>query len=224
MRILVCVALAAAVLAGCGSGGSSGRSTPVPALHNPVDFPLYSGANVVSSHSFTQIVRADSASGNSVFAQGNGTYTGHEVIASSAASFNALADWLDRVNAAPPPGYSAVEPETNAEEQTQAERYGISYATFKKKSGAATRGLLVIVLDPQRVNQRFGTILGMIDKYKALPAVLRGPIDNEAKARFGITISQATQPESPIGAALAALTDLEHKNSRGIVLVDAQKQ
>jgi hypothetical protein len=64
----------------------------------------------------------------------------------------------------------------------------------------------------------------MIDKYKALPAVLRGPIDNEAKARFGITISQATQPESPIGAALAALTDLEHKNSRGIVLVDAQKQ
>jgi hypothetical protein len=79
-------------------------------------------------------------------------------------------------------------------------------------------------MDPARVNARFGSILGMIDKYKALPAVLRGPIDNEAKARFGMTVTEATQPDSPIGAALAALGELEHRNTRGIVVLDAQKQ
>jgi hypothetical protein len=79
-------------------------------------------------------------------------------------------------------------------------------------------------MDPQRVNPRVGAILGMIDKYKALPALLRGPLDNVAKERFGMTITQATQPDSPIGAALSALGVLEHKNARGIVVLDAQKQ
>jgi len=100
----------------------------------------------------------------------------------------------------------------------------LAYAAFTKKAGAHTRGVLVMVMDPRLVNQRFGAILGMIDKYKAMPALLRGPLDNAAKERFGMTITQATQPESPIGAALAALGGLEHKNARGIVVVDAQKQ
>jgi len=217
---------AAAALAGCsgGGGGSSTQGTPAPALGNPTGFPLYSNSKVISAKSFTQIVHADTTSANSVFAQGNGTYTGHEVIASSAASFSTLSGWLDGVNGAPPAGYTAEEPQSNPGEQTQAQRYGLDYAVFKRKVGSATRGVLVIVMDPQRVNQRFGTILGMIDKYKALPSVLRGPLDDEAKARFGMTITDATQPDSPIGAALSALGELEHRQTRGIVVLDAQKQ
>lgn len=217
---------AAGILAGCssGGGGSATRGTPPPALGNPTGFPLYSNAKIISAKSFTQIVHADTTSPNSVFAQGNGTYGGHEVIASSAASFSALSRWLDGVNGAPPNGYTAVESQSNPGEQTQAQRYGLDYAVFKRKTGNATRGVLVIVMDPQRVNQRFGTILGMIDKYKALPSVLRGPIDDQAKARFGMTITEATQPDSPIGAALSALGELEHRQSRGIVVLDAQKQ
>ncbi len=219
---LTAACLAAALLCACSGGGPASHATPSPALRNPIGFPLYPNATLISSRSFTQVVHADTASA-SVFAQGNGKYAGQEIIASSAASFGALSDWLDRLNAAPPAGYATEEPGSNPQQQEQSARYGLNYAVFERKSGGATHGLLVIVMDPQRVNQRFGTILGMIGKYRALPSLLRTPIDNEAKARFGMTITQATQPDSPVGAALDALGELEHHNSRGIVVLDAQK-
>jgi hypothetical protein len=100
----------------------------------------------------------------------------------------------------------------------------LDYAAFKKKEGAKTHGVLVIVMDPQRVNERFGKVLGMIAKYRALPEVMRAPIDNAAKARIGMTLTQATQPDSPIGAALGALTTFQHKDARGIVVIDAAKR
>lgn len=220
---MIAFCLAAGMLAACGGGAGSQRATPAPALHNPLDFPLYPSASLISSKSFTQVVHADTASGDSVFSEGNGKYAGHEVIASSDASFDALSAWVERLNSAPPAGYSPLEDQSNPQQQADAQRNGLDYAVFKRKSGASTRGVLVIVMDPRRVNKRFGMILGMIDKYKSLPAMFRTPIDTEAKARFGMTITQATQPDSPIGAALAALGELEHKNARGIVVVDAQK-
>lgn len=224
IKRLIAICLAAAALAGCGGGaGSHQQAGPAPALRNPMDFPLYPKASLISAKSFMQMVHADTSSSTSVFAQGNGKYAGHEVIASSPASFDTLAAWVEQLNASPPSGYTAVEDQSNPDQQAQAQRYGLDYAVFKRKTGNATRGVLVIVMDPQRVNARFGTILGMIDKYRALPAMLRAPIDNEAKARFGMTVTQATQPDSPIGAALAALGELEHKNARGIVVLDAQK-
>lgn len=223
MKRFIAIALAAAALAACSGGGNSQQAGPAPALHNPLDFPLYPNASMISAKSFTQIVHADTSAGASVFAEGNGKYTGHEVIASSAASYDALSAWVERLNAAPPAGYVAVEDQNTPDHQAFAQRAGFDYAIFTKKAGNSTRGVLVIVMDPQRVNQRFGAILGMIDKYKALPAMLRTPIDNEAKSRYGMTITQATQPDSPIGAALSALGELEHKSARGIVVLDAQK-
>lgn len=223
-KVLALLCLTAGALAGCSGGGTGAHATASPALSNPLGFPLYSGANIISAKSFTQVVHADTSSGQSVFAAGNGKYSGHEVIASSPASFSALAAWLDGLNTAPPDGYTAEEPQSNPGQEEQSQRYGLDYAAFKRKEGNGTRGVLVIVMDPQRVNQRFGTILSMIDKYKALPAFLRGPIDNEAKSRFGMTVGEAMQPDSPIGAALAALNELEHKDTRGIVVIDARKQ
>lgn len=223
VKRLIALCLAAAAVAGCGGGGSSQQASPAPALRNPLDFPLYPKAALIATKSFTQVVHADTSSGTSVFAEGNGKYAGHEVIASSAAPFDSLSTWVEQLNTAPPAGYSAVEGPSNADQRAQAQRYGVDYAFFTRKAGNSTRGVLVIVMDPQRVNQRLGTILGMIDKYRALPSMLRTPIDNEAKARYGMTITEATQPDSPIGAALSALNDLEHKDARGIVVLDAQK-
>lgn len=217
----VAACMAVSMLAACG-GGTVRRAAPTPALHNPLRFPLYPGASLVSVRAFRQVVHADSSSG-SAFAEGNGTYAGHEVIAATAASFGTLQSWLDRLDASAPAGYVAQENQSNPDQQMQSRRFGLDYAAFTRKSGKNTHGVLVIVMDPQRVNRRFGTILGMIAKYKALPFFLRAPVDHAAQARFGMTITQATQPDSPIGAALSALNELQHRSDRGIVVVDAHK-
>jgi hypothetical protein len=53
---------------------------------------------------------------------------------------------------------------------------------------------------------------------------MRGPIDQQVKQRVGITLSEAMDPASPIGATLAALSDFEQRNSRGIVVIDAVRR
>lgn len=221
-------AVALALLAACSGNtqtSSQGASAPpAPPLKNTLAFPLYTGAAVLSSHDFSQNVQMTDTQAGSVFAGGSGTYTGHQVIASSPASFTQLSQWVSHLAASPPAGYTSLETGNNPNERVQAEKYGLDYATFSRLENGKTHGVLVIVMDPQRVNARFGTILSMVSKYRALPAMMRAPIDSEAKARFGMTITEATQPESPIGGALAALDQFQHKNARGIVLVDAIKR
>lgn len=221
-----CAFAAAAFLAACSGGQQSGGASPAPSgpVRNPIDFPLYPQASVLTAREFTQQIHAQTSSADSVFSAGNGTYNGREVVASSGASFSDLSSWVEKLAGTPPAGYSSVETGSNPEERTQAQRYGIDYALFKKKDGNQTRGLLLIVMDPQRVNKRFGTVLGMISRYRSLPEVMRKPIDDEAKSRIGMTLSEATAPESPIGAALAALNQLQNKDARGIVVVDAAKR
>ena len=222
-------ALAARALLTACSGGGQQSSEPSPhgtaALTNSTGFPLYPNATIVSTRSFTQNVNAHGAqNGATVFDAGNGTYTGHEVIAATQGTFGDLSAWVSKVEGAPPSGYTAAETGNNPDEHSQAQRYGIDYAAFSRKADDGRHGVLVIVMDPQRVNARFGAVLGMISKYRSLPAMMRQPIDDEAKSRIGMTISEATAPESPIGAALAALSALQSKNARGIVVMDATKR
>ena len=222
-------ALAALALLTACSGGGQQSSEPSPrgtaALTNSTGFPLYPNATIVSTRSFTQNVNAHGAqNGATVFDAGNGTYTGHEVIAATQGTFGDLSAWVSKVEGAPPSGYTAAETGNNPDEHSQAQRYGIDYAAFSRKADDGRHGVLVIVMDPQRVNARFGAVLGMISKYRSLPAMMRQPVDDEAKSRIGMTISEATAPESPIGAALAALSALQSKNARGIVVIDATKR
>ena len=214
---------AAALLAsGCSGEGQSRPAASPPALVNPLDFPLYPHAAIVSTRAFTQKVDTHGAqNGVTVFDAGNGTYAGHEVIASSSAPFAALSQWVEHVNASPPPGYSAVETGDNPDEHVQAERYGIDYATFRRTG--KNRGVLVIVMDPQRVNKKFGAVLGMISKYRSLPAMMES-IDNEAKSRIGMTISEATHREPDRRRAGCARSVRQNKNARGIVVIDAAKR
>lgn len=226
-RTFLAALAAALALAAC-SGQQNARQPAAPsalALHNRIDFPLFPGASVLSARSYVQTIQVPAgAENNSIFTAGNGTYQGNEVIASTGAPFEQVSNWVDRMNAAPPSGYSSVENGEDPQQHADAERYGLNYALFTKKDGGKTKGLLVIAMDPHRVNLRFGVLLGLIARYKALPAVMRDPIDQEAKSRIGMTISEATQPDSPVGAALSALDQFEHKDSRGIVLIDATKR
>lgn len=220
------VFLAASLLAaGCSSHSGTTQATKAPTVApaaNPVRFPLFSGASIVSEHAFRQLVHVlPSPPADSVFASGSGTYTGHEVIASSTASFARLETWLSQLQAKPPHGYSSADTADSAR-QSDVERYGIAYAAFRR---AGTRqGVLVVAMDPLQVEKRFGTVLGMIAKYQQLPGVMRAPVDAAIKARTGLSVTQALQPDSPIGAALAALDQFQEKSQRGIVVIDAAKK
>jgi hypothetical protein len=132
---------------------------------------------------------------------------GHETIAASSANFDVLAGWIAHLDGAPPPGYAAVQ---------NGATDGVDYAVFRR----GKHRVLVLVFDPQRVEQRFGLVLGMVGRFASLPAFLRAPIDAQAKQRYGITLTQATRPDNPVGAALGALSTLRASGLRGIVLLD----
>ena len=197
-----------ALVGGCASPQSA-APTPSPSpLRNPLNVALYPGATVIASRSFHQVVAAPQSSG-SIFAAGAGTYNGREVLAASDASFAQLSSWVRRLDA-------------NPHADTLSD--GFDYATFQRGSGRTAHGVLVIVMDPQQVDRRFGSVLGMIAHYRAMPDFMRGPIDDQVKARFGITLSDAMQPTSPLGATLGALDEFRHRNARGIAIIGATRR
>ncbi len=169
---------------------------------------LYPRATVIGVHSFNQIVTAQQTRGT-VFADGAGTYDGTEVVAASDASFGKLSAWVHHFG-------------THSAGTVQ--EYGFDYAVCERGSGKGTHGELVIVMDPKMVDRQLGSVLEMMGNYRSLPAFMRGPIDQQVKQRVGITLSEAMDPASPIGATLAALSDFEQRNSRGIVVIDAVRR
>jgi len=218
------------ILAALGTACSSQPQRPqhpaaAPSLRNPLDFPLYAGSKIVSSRSFTQTINAQSgASAQSIFSEGNGTYTGHEVIAATGAPFTELKAWVARLNANPPAGYSLLGDGSFQNVHARAQGYGFDYASFERPQNGKTRGVLVIVMDPQRVNRRLGVVLSLMGKYKALPGALRAPVDDQVKARLGMSVSEALQPDSPVGATLGALDQFGRRDARGVVVLSAVKE
>jgi hypothetical protein len=199
---------AALIMAACSGGQAPAPSpTPSPVLRNPLNVALYPRSEVIAVRSFHQVVTGEQTRGT-VFAGGPGTYDGQEVVAATDASFATLAGWVHHFG-------------THAGDARQ---YGFDYAAFERGTGKQTHGTIVIVMDPQIVDRQLGDVLGLIAKYRSLPEFMRGPIDEQVKQRTGITLSDAMQPASPIGATLAALSDFEQRSSRGIVIVDAVRR
>lgn len=227
MRRALISAVLLAFAAGC-AGGSGTQPSPSPsagpALHNPLNIALYPGAKLVAVRQFTQRVDVNSdVQGDTVVAGGNGVYSGTEVIASTPASFSHLSAWTAQIEASPPAGYAAAGDNDDSDDHIDAQRHGIDYARLKRIVRGKRQEALLLVMDPNVVDRRLGPLLGLISKYRSLPSFMRGPIDNEAKSQFGMTLTQALAPESPIGAALGALTSLQRSNERGIIVIVARK-
>ena len=223
IRVFAAV-VAAALLSACSSQHNTGTVGPTtgPPVANPIGFPLYAGARVLEAHDFTQAVTSGGSEG-SVLAAGQGNYRGHEVVASTPATFAQLIAWLRALDAKPPKNFTHLAESHLEDARSQAHQLGLDFSVFQSPAGKGA-GLLVIVMDPPRVAKRLGPILGLLGKYKSLPSFLRTPVDDEVKARTGFTVSEALQPENPIGAALAALVQLQQSSGRGIVMLDAVKQ
>ena len=102
--------------------------------------------------------------------------------------------------------------------------YGVAYAAFRKNDPSVKRGVVVVVLDPKSVRQQLGMALGLVDKYRALPAAFRDPIDRQFQSRTGFTISSALDPSSPLGMTLTAVRQLQTSDQRAIVVLDGTKK
>ena len=222
--------LLAASLAACSEKAqapSSVAPTHAPSLANTTGIPLYAGSRVVDTRDFTQVVNrtnAAAASNGDVLMTANGTYKGTELVAASGASFSELQGWVDQVGAKPPVGYTRVQSSDLQDASDNASRYGIAFTVLKKEENGKPTGIIVMVMDPTRVTRRLGPALSLISKYQSMPSALRSVIDEKVKQQTGFTVTEATQPDSPLGVALGALDEFSHSDQRAIVVVNARKE
>lgn len=137
----------------------------------------------------------------------------------------ALEAWLGDMTAHPPAGYS-VAIRGNGVDAVRAHTrdLGVDFVAFEGTENGKRHGVVVMAVDPQILDEKAGPMLGVIGKFKYMPRTLRDPLDAQARKQIGFSLSDAANPDTPIGAAVAALDRLRDFGGRGIVLIDAVKQ
>jgi len=187
---------------------------------------MFDGANVLAARGWRTTVKAQpGAADSAILSQGAGTYDGHDVVAGTQAMMPALEAWLDDLDAHPPSGYRvAVNGNGVDAVRTHMRTLGIDFAVFEGTDQGKRHGIAVMVVDPQTVDEKIGPMLGMIGRFSHVPSMLRDPLDAQAKKQTGFSITEATNPDTPIGAAIAALDQLRDFGGRGIVVIDAVKE
>lgn len=216
-------------LAAC-SGGSNAHTaattaaSPTAVPTNTIAFPLFVGSHVLAEQPFHARLSGSAAKGAG-FSGGAGTYDGHEVVAATQALMPVLVSWLAQLDANPPHGYTAAaEGGTLADVRERARALGFDFGAFESSQNGKRHGVVVLVVDPATLDRRAGPMLRALDEYPKLPAMLRAPIDAQAKKELGFTVSELTQPDTPLGAAVGSLGELRDYGGRGVVLVDATKE
>lgn len=160
-----------------------------------------------------------------IFAQGAGTYVGHDVVAGTQALMPALEIWLGDLTANPPNGYSvAVRGNTVDTVRTHTRDLGFDFQVFYNVENGKRHGIVAMVVDPQTLDEKAGPMLGMINRIKNMPPMLRDPLDAQVRQQTGFSVSEAANPDTPLGAVIGSLGQLREFGGRGIVLVDAVKQ
>ncbi|MBV9233023.1 MAG: hypothetical protein JO030_03180 [Candidatus Eremiobacteraeota bacterium] len=226
LRIRLGALVMLAALAACSGGNESKGGNPSPKATNAIAFPLFEGANVLSTRSWRTTIRSSPGlADRSVFTQGAGTYAGHDVVAGTQAMMPALETWLADLSAQPPAGYS-VALRGNGIDAVRAHTrdLGLDFVPFESSQNGKRHGVVVIAVDPGTLGDKAGPMLGLVGKFKLMPSTLRDPLDAQAKRQLGFSLSEAANPDTPIGAAVAALDQLRDFGGRGIVLIDAVKQ
>jgi len=219
------LAMLAAVLTACSSSSHGSAGAP-SGTTDPIAFPLFAGADVLSSHSWHRTIAAQpGGTDRTIFAQGAGTYDGHDVVAGTQALMPALEAWLGDLTAHPPADYTiAITGNGIDTVRTHTRELGFDFQAFTKMDNGKRHGVVVMAVDPQMLDQKAGSMLALIGRFKYVPKSLRDPVDLQVKRATGFSLTEATNPDTPIGAAVAALDELRDFGGRGIVLIDAVKQ
>jgi hypothetical protein len=219
-----CFAVLAALLTAC-SGGARGSGGGTSAS-DPVAFPLFAGAGVLSSHEWHRTLSATpGVTDRAVFAEGAGTYEGHDVVAGTQALMPALEAWLGDLSANPPAGYAVAVTGNGIDSvRTHTRQLGFDFQAFTNMENGKRHGVVVMAVDPQLLDDKAGPMLGLIGRVKDMPRMLRDPLDEQVKRQTGFSLSDASNPDTPVGAAIAALDELRDFGGRGIIIIDAVKQ
>jgi hypothetical protein len=214
------------LLTACSSAGHGSAAGSSASTTNPVAFPLFSGSEVLSSRGWhTTISKKPGLADSAVLSQGAGTYEGHDVVAGTQALMPVLESWLAGLSANPPAGYTLAMTGNGVDAvRTHTRVLGIDFVAFEGTDSGKKHGVVVMVVDPQTLDEKAGPMLGLIGRFKHVPSMLRDPIDAQAKKQTGFSITEATNPDTPLGAAVAALDQLRDFGGRGIILIDAVKQ
>ena len=147
------------------------------------------------------------------------------MVAGTQALMPALESWLHDLSAHPPAGFTPMAEGNGIDAvRSHTRNLGIDFAVFDGSQSGKRHDVVVMVVDPDALNAKAGPILGVVGKFKLLPQGLRDSIDAQAKKQTGFTVSDATNPDSPMGAAVEALGQLRDFGGRGVVLIDAVKQ
>lgn len=190
---------------------SSTAESPSPAATNPTGFPLYAESTVLASKAWSENT-------------GTQHYSGLEVVAQTPATMNELNTWLKSLSANPPDGYTVAASGSGVDEaHRRARAMGVDFQVFQHTVNGKRHGLVVVALDPSVFDEKAGPMLGALNQYRKLPQMFRDPIDSQVRARTGFTVSDALSPNTPIGAAVAAVDQLRTSGQRGVVLVDGSR-
>ncbi|HEY0395343.1 MAG TPA: hypothetical protein VGD01_12675 [Candidatus Elarobacter sp.] len=219
--LVLAAAVAGALLGGCGKHEESAHRETVARSQRPVNpssFPLYAHSTVItvvpvdSSAMFAALKASDPHSSVPK------NFRGHEVIAETGATMHDLNVWLDTLKKAPPRGLRRVSSDGSGRSGIGSDRSTLSAISFESAGGG--RSVYLVAADPRKVHDALGPALALIDNYQAVPGVLRGPIDDQAKKQLGYSVSEMLNEHSPAGAVMAALKRLQSANRRGILLID----
>jgi hypothetical protein len=220
------LALAAAVVTGCSGAHHGGTGEPSPAPTNPVDFPMFDGVTILSARQWhTTITKRPGVGDNAIFTEGAGTYNGHDVVGGTQAFMPTLEAWLGDLNAHPPAGYqNALAGNTVEAVRSHTRDLGVDFQIFERTENGKRHGVAILAVDPETLDAKAGPMLAVVGKFKLLPKSIRDSIDYQAKRETGFTMSEATNPDTPIGPAVGALAQLRDFGGRGVVVIDAVKQ
>ena len=146
-------------------------------------------------------------------------YRGHEVIAETGATMAQLRGWIHDLKASPPRGlHKVVEQSSDGSSGIGTDRDVAVEAKFESAGGGRT--VIVIAADPKRIREQLGPVFTLIDNYNAVPGMLRGPIDDQAKKQVGYSVTELLDPSSPVGAVVAQVKRMQSGRRRGILILD----
>ncbi len=189
---------------------------------NPAGFPFYPGSSVLVVRRWRHALSPTERTAFGIVG-GGGTYQGYEVVTATQESFSRLDAWLRDQTARPPDRYQLGLWGSGVDQaRAQANAYGLDFALFDREEHGSPHEVAVIGVDPALLQSKAGFVLSMLGRFRYLPQVLRGPIDEQAREQTGFTVSEALDPTTPIGAAIDALGRLNGAQARGIIYLDAR--